>query len=160
MDSEDSDDEAEVLRNFDAEAKEIVQSGNIPNKSSDRYKLVYNAYKRWQEENSSLLSKSDENNLIVYFNSLKKRLKPPTLWSIWSMLRKTLSTFNNINISNFLNLKCMIQNNGKGYMPKKSFTLKWDQIKTFMNGAPDDIYLVAKVIKTLFFFLIKILPLF
>ena len=118
--SDGSADEDEVLRNFDEEAKLIVQTDTLPKKSSDRYLLVYNTYKKWQEEHKNSLSNSDENNLIVYFNMLKEKLKPPTLWSIWSMLRKTLSVNDNVDITNFLNLKALIKNNAKGYKPKKS----------------------------------------
>lgn len=144
--SDSSADEEDVLKNFDEEAKLIVQSETLPKKSSERYLLVYHAYKKWQEEHKNLLSNSDENNLIVYFNSLKARLKPPTLWSIWSMLRKTLNTNDNVDISNFLNLKSLIKNNAKGYKPKKSCVLKWDQIMKFMTEAQDQNYLATKVI--------------
>ena len=98
-------DEEEVLRNFDEEAKVIVQTETISKKFSDRYILVYNTYKKWREENEHSLSSSEENNLIVYFENLEAKLKPPTLWSIWSMLKKTLSVKDDINISNFLNSK-------------------------------------------------------
>ena len=144
--SEGSADEEEIFRNFEEEAQLIVENGTLPKKSSERYLLVYNTYKNWQEENQKSLSSSDESNLIVYFESLKTKLKPTTLWSIWSMLRKTLHAKNNININNFLNLKSIIKSNAKGYKPKKSLVLKWEQIVQFMNEAPDIIYLAMKVI--------------
>lgn len=143
--SDGSADEEEVFQNFDKKAKIIIQSETLPKKSSERYLLVYNAYKKWQEEHKNSLSNSDENNLIVYFNTLKDKLKPPTLWSIWSMLRKTLSAKDNVNISEFLNLRCLIKNNAKGYKPKKAFTLRWDQIMRFMTEASDLTYLAMKV---------------
>lgn len=145
-DSDGSTDEEEVLKNFDSEAQKIVQIETLPKKSSERYMLVYKTYSIWKSENKSLLSDSEENNLIVYFNDLKSKARPTTLWSIWSMLRKTLSTNDNINISNFFNLKCLLKNNAKGYKPKKASTLKWDQIMKFMTEAPDHVYLAAKVI--------------
>lgn len=144
--SDDSGDEEEVLRNFDEEARVIVETDTLPKKSGERYLLVYDTYKKWQEENKNSLSNSEETNLIVYFNQLKTKLKPPTLWSIWSMLRKTLSTKENIDIGTYLNLKCLIKNNAKGYRSKKAFVLKWDQIMKFMTDAEDDTYLAAKVI--------------
>ena len=98
---EGSPDEEEVFRNFDLEAKLIIQNETLPKKSSDRYLLNYNSYKTWQMKNKNSLSDSHENNLIIYFTELKKRLSPPSLWSIWSILRKTLSTNEDINISNF-----------------------------------------------------------
>lgn len=149
--SDGSVDEDEVLRNFDEEAKKIVQSETLPKKSAERYMLVYKTYKQWQAENKNSLSNSDENNLIVYFNSLKDKLRPPTLWSIWSMLRKTLSANDNVNITNFIALKALLKNNAKGYKPKKAFTLRWDQIMKFMSEAADHTYLAMKVIIIHFF---------
>lgn len=144
--SEGSADEKETLKNVDEEAGIIVQTETLPKKSSDRYLLVYSTYKKWREENKNALSKSEENNLIVYFGTLKGKLKPPTLWSIWSMLRKTLNAKDGIDISNFLNLKSIIKTNSKGYKPKKAFVLRWNQVMTFMNEAPDSTYLAMKVI--------------
>ncbi|XP_044578608.1 uncharacterized protein LOC123261158 [Cotesia glomerata] len=144
--SEGSTDEEEVLRLFDKEAKVIVQSETLPKKSADRYMQNYNAYKNWKEKNKNSLSTSEENNLIVYFKDLKKRLSPLTLWSVWSMLKKTLNTNDDIQINNFLNLKSMIKRNAKGHRPKKSFILTWEQIKKFIDEAPDSEYLAVKVV--------------
>ena len=77
--SGDESDEEQVQRNFDAEAQLIIQNETLPKKSSDRYLLVYNTYKKWRRENQNSLSGNEENNLIVYFTGLKKRLAPPTL---------------------------------------------------------------------------------
>lgn len=155
--SEGSVDEEEILKNFDEVAKFIVHSETISKKSSDRYLLVYNTYKQWREENRKSLSSSEENNLIVYFESLKGKLKPPTLWSIWSMLRKTLNVKDNINISNFLNLKSLIKTNAKGYKPKKAFVLRWNHIMKFMNEAPNDKFLAMKVIVVIYVFVSQII---
>ena len=143
--SNESMEEEEVLRDFDAQALLIVQKEMLPKKSADRYTLVYEAYKKWQMEHKSSLSSSEECNLIVYFKDLTEKLKPSTLWSIWSMLKKTLNTRENIDINRFSNLKCLIKNNSKGYKPKKSLVFKWDDIMKFMNNAPNHIYLISKV---------------
>ena len=149
---EDSDDEEEILQNFDEEARSIVQTATLPAKSAERYLLVYNTYKKWQLDNKNRLSNSPENNLIVYFNQLKNKLKPTTLWSVWSMLGKTLYTKDGINIKNFMDLKSLIKNNCKGYRPKKAFALRWEQVMKFMNEASDYTFLAAKV-RTNFLFI-------
>lgn len=133
--SEGSADEDEIFKNFDDEAKTIMQQDTLPQKSADRYLLVYTTYKKWKTENKNSLSSCEENNLLVYFKSLQSKLKPPTLWSIWSMLRKTLSSRDDINITNFLSLKSFIKNNAKGYKPKKAFVLRWHHITKFINEA-------------------------
>ncbi|CAB0034773.1 unnamed protein product [Trichogramma brassicae] len=145
--SEDKFDEEELQRNFDDEASLIVQTDTLPKKSSERYLLVYDAYKDWQKEHAKSLSNSEEKNLIVYFSELKLKLKPTTLWSIWSMLKKTLATRDDVNINNFITLKSLIKNNSKGYKPTKSAVLKWDEIKKFMDEAPDIVYIGTKYIR-------------
>ncbi|XP_071553455.1 uncharacterized protein [Temnothorax nylanderi] len=146
MSSDESVDEEEVIRNFDAEARLIINTDTLPKKSVDRYNLVYNTYKKWQIEHKTSLSNCEENNLIVYFKDLSKKLKPSTLWSVWSILKSTLNSRDNVNIDNFLSLKALVKNNSKGYKPKKSLVLKWDEILKFINNAPDYVHLASKVI--------------
>ena len=74
--SEGSADEEEVFRNFYLEVKLIIQNDTLPKKSSDRYLLNYNSYKTLQMKNKNSLSDSQENNLIIYFTELKKKVIP------------------------------------------------------------------------------------
>lgn len=143
--SDDSSNEEEILRNFDVEASVIIRKDTLPKKSADKYLLNYEAYKKWQEENKSSLSNSEENNLIVYFKELSKKLQPSTIWSMWSMLKKTLNTNENIDIGKFQNLKSLVKNNSKGFRPKKSLVLKLTEITKFINDAPDATHLDQKV---------------
>ena len=53
--SDGSEDEEENCRNFDAEAAILIQKGTLPKKSSERYELVYNNYKKWKEGNQKIL---------------------------------------------------------------------------------------------------------
>ena len=66
-------------------------------------------------EHKNSLSSDEEKNLIVYFKETNERLKPTTLWSIYSMLSKTLNTKDNIDITRFLYLKSLLKINSKGY---------------------------------------------
>ena len=74
--SEGSADEEEVFRNFYLEVKLIIQNDTLTKKSSDRYLLNYNSYKTLQMKNKNSLSDSQENNLIIYFTELKKKVIP------------------------------------------------------------------------------------
>ncbi|XP_011304315.1 uncharacterized protein [Fopius arisanus] len=144
--SNESTDEEEVDRNFEAEARLIVETDTLPKKSAERYMLVYEAYNKWKVENKSALSQSEESNLIVYFKGLSQRLSPNTLWSIHSMLKTTLNTKNNIDINKFYKLKSLIKTNSKGHKPKKSLVLTWNEVIEFLTNAPDHVYLASKVI--------------
>lgn len=69
-----------------------------------------------------ITSSSIEINLIVYFKDLQSRLKPSALWSVWSMLRRTLSP-----MTVFQNLKSFLSLNSKGYNPKN--LLSWSGLR-------------------------------
>lgn len=138
-------DEEEVIKNYDEEAHLIVQEDTLPKKSTNRYMQVYNAYKKWKAENLKSLSVNEENNLLVYFKKLLETVKPSTLWSVWSMLRKTLGTRDNINISNFLSLNSYIKNTNKGYKPQRALVLRWHHIMQYMTEASDFTDLSKKV---------------
>lgn len=143
--TDESADEEEIFNDFDAEAQFIIRQDLLPKKSTDRYMLVYDNFKKWEVENQNLISKSKENNLIVYFKDLKSKLKPPTLWSIWLMLKKTLSTHDGLDINRFQNLKSFLKLNSKGYKPKNSEVFKWKEIETFLDRASDFEHLALKV---------------
>lgn len=146
-----STDEEEIARDFDKEAQLIINSETLPKKSSDRYLQVYESYKKWLNENQKYLSSCHENNLIMYFNSLKEKLKPSTLWSIWSMLKKTLNAKDQIDVNKFLNLKAILKSNSKGYKPVKSLILKWPEIERFIKEADNRVYLSYKVNINIYF---------
>lgn len=129
--------EEELMTDFDKEADLIIQKDTLPEKSADRYLLVYYTYNKWKGENQKSLSMNEENNLIVYFKMLRTKVCPKTLWCVWSMLCKTLSTQENVQINNFLRLKNYIKITNKGYRSKKAEVLRWLHIEKFMNEAPE-----------------------
>lgn len=65
--------------------------------------------------------------------------------SIHSMLKTTLSSHEDIDVSSFSRLKRLVKNCSKGYQPKKALTLRWDQIENYLKNAPDEIDLAHKV---------------
>lgn len=67
LSTDESADEEEIFRDFDAEAQIIIRTDLLPKKSADRYMLVYDNYKKWEENNIKQLSSSKKNNLILYF---------------------------------------------------------------------------------------------
>ncbi|OXU31916.1 hypothetical protein TSAR_008221 [Trichomalopsis sarcophagae] len=142
-DDDASTDEETVIRDFEAEAQLVVNRDTLPKRLADRYNLVYETFQKWKVDNNA--TTTTESVLIVYFEDLKKRLSPTTLWSVWSMLKKTLNTRDSINIKNFHNLKILLKNNNKGYKPVKAYVLEWEKIMTFLKEEPDNIYLAAKV---------------
>lgn len=139
--------EEAIFRNFDEEAEKIVEVDTLPKKSGNRYILVFDTFKKWQAGHAKFLSSSLENNLIVYFKELidVKKFKAFTVWCVWSMLRKTFNTKENIDINRFQNLKSIVKKHAEGYKPKKSLVFTWENVWKYLNDAPDFVYLASKV---------------
>ncbi|XP_011299682.1 uncharacterized protein [Fopius arisanus] len=138
-----SDYEEESTRNINGEAQDITEN-LLPTKSCLRYKLCYNKFIKWAKQNQS--EEFTENAFLVYFHDQSKKLKASTLWSEWSMLKSVLDLSHNINLKTFQKLGAFLKKQSKGYRPKKSQIFLWDHIKTFLQDAPDSVYLAMKVI--------------
>ena len=85
--------------------------------------------------------------MLVYFNELAKRFKPPSLWSKWSMLKTTLQLRNNIDIGNYHKLKNFLKQCSKRYQSKKSKVFTWKEIQEFLKRGDDYFDLAMKVFK-------------
>ncbi|XP_050295536.1 uncharacterized protein LOC126735541 [Anthonomus grandis grandis] len=83
---------------------------------------------------------------MAYFQELSEKYSPNSLWTKYSTLRSTLMVYKNIDISQYHRLISFLKVRSKGYVPKKSKVLEGEQIIKFIKKAPDDIYLVHKVI--------------
>lgn len=136
--------EEEIIKSLDEAAKQI-SNNLLPEKSKARYNLCYQEFLLWQRKKKT--SSFNENVLLVYFHELSKTLKPPTLWSRWSMLRTTLNLRNGIDINNYHNLKVFIKNCAKGYHSKKARVLTLSQVNKFLNESDDLNNLANKVSK-------------
>lgn len=68
-----------LIRNFEGKAK-LLTENLLPQKSKDSYLKAYDDFIKWKNENNGSF---EENVLIIYFEELSKKLKPPSLWSIY-----------------------------------------------------------------------------
>lgn len=129
------------------EAARSAVSSLIPEKSSRQYESAYNDFMKWC--GSKKVKNVSENVILAYLEYKAKKLRPPTLWSIYSMLKKTLNVKQNIDIAKFSKLIPYLKNKNVGYRPKKSKVLTETQIKKFIEEAPDQSFLLLKVISAL-----------
>ncbi|XP_050298550.1 uncharacterized protein LOC126737616 [Anthonomus grandis grandis] len=83
---------------------------------------------------------------MAYFQELSEKYSSNSLCTKYSTLRSTLMVHKNIDISQYHRLIFFLKVKSKGYVPKKSKVLEGEQIIKFIKKAPDDIYLVHKVI--------------
>jgi len=125
------------------EAAESVTKNLLPKKSRDKYMTIYKKFMEWRASKNT--TSFSENVLMVYFDELSKSTKPSTLWSHYSMLKSTLNMHQNINIQNYAKLNAFLKRQSTGFVCKKSKVLTSDEIKKFINEAPDNKYLATKV---------------
>lgn len=127
-----------------ADTAKMVTLNLLPEKSRKKYEKQYDLFMSWC--NTRKVSKYSENVLIAYFAEKSKNMKSSTLWSIYSMLKAGLSAKNNIDIASYKKLIAFLKKQAVGYKPKKSKTLSQEEILKFMSEAPDEKYLLKKVV--------------
>lgn len=68
----------------------------IPEKSSDAYERAYKSFCNWRSQKS--VNIVTESVILAYLNEKSKILKPNSLWSYASMLKKCLRVKEKVNI--------------------------------------------------------------
>ena len=132
---------------FDLEAQSITLN-SLPAQSKSKYMKTYNNFIEWKALKTKNTNLFSESLLIIYFEELSLRLKSSSLWSKYSMLRSTLSTLHNVDISRYMKLKQLLKSKAKGFRPNKASVFSSDEIAAFLRDAPDEQYLHVKVSKT------------
>lgn len=72
-------------------------------------------------------------------------MKSSTLWTHYSILKSTLNIKHQIDLPKYSKLKSLLKRKSEGYKGKKSKVFSPDELKTFINEAPDIKYLMIKV---------------
>ncbi|XP_023310156.1 uncharacterized protein LOC108906291 [Anoplophora glabripennis] len=111
---------------------------------SGQYENAYRQFKEWCETNKA--RKASENVLLAYFAERSKKVKPSTLWAVYSMLKSTLNVKENVDIKKFTKLVPYLKKLSVGHNPKKSKVLTREEVNQFIREADDEIYLMAKVV--------------
>lgn len=125
---------------------EKAMNAILPKKSMDRYLQAYEVFKIWQKSHRT--TSLDERVIMAYFSEASAKFKPSTVWSMYSMLKKTLIVKANVDLKTYCRLRAFLKTNSDGYQTKKSLVFAPEQLKTFILDAPDAMYLAMKVITT------------
>lgn len=120
----------------------------LPDKSRLRYELVYKKFGEWCSQENVQPKQVTDDVMLVYLSEKSKQVKPSTLWSMFSMLKKMLEVKENIDASKYLKTIAFLKKQSVGFKPKKSNVFTADQITQFMVKAPDSVWLLSKVILT------------
>lgn len=143
MGNEPDDDDAqlppELLEEFQSAMDQI-----LPVKSGNRYLQAYEVFRKWLD--SYRVRNISEEIVMVYFVRASRNYKPPTLWSMYSMLKKTFIVKHNIDLKTHCRLRAFLKTKSDGYIGKKSNVFTQDEIQKFIVEAPIHIYLGMKVI--------------
>lgn len=108
---------------------------------------AYDKFKEWCDCQNAI--SYSENVLIEYFSDLANKYKWPytELLSHYSMIKSMLYIKHNIDTTKFLKLQLYFDDLNEDSIPRKeSRIFTRDNIEEFLSNAPDDKYLVMKVI--------------
>jgi hypothetical protein len=90
----------------------VVSLNLFPKKSNERCIMVYEKLLKLIKINKTkLLSK---NVFLANFNKLSTKIKSPTLWSIYSMLKSMKNKKHNINVGTYLKLQDFLKRKSSG----------------------------------------------
>ncbi|KAJ8980655.1 hypothetical protein NQ317_017581 [Molorchus minor] len=108
------------------------------------------------EETRNLLPKKSSTicNINCLWTELSGKCKSPTLWSIYSMLKatlsvrdvacQTLSVRDDVDLGNYRKVISFRKKQSVGHVTKKSRIFTQRDIEKFLREAPDEIYLMIK----------------
>lgn len=145
-------DPSQIPEELLAEYEKAVD-GILPVRSTNRYIQAYNDFRKWQA--SYGIHSFNEKVIMAYFSVKSKMYKPPTLWSIYSMLKKTLICKHNIDLTKYCQLRAFLKTNADGYHGTKSKVFTPANLYKFFVEAPNTVYLGMKVRRTRISFTIR-----
>lgn len=83
--------------------------------------------------------------LMAYIIGASRKFKPPTLWSIYSMLKKTILIKQQIDLTKYCRLRAFLKTKSDGYVSKKANVFTPEEVNRFIVEAPNHLYLGMKV---------------
>lgn len=124
-------------------ANEAVQD-LLPSKSRIHYEKAYDQFLKYRKEKN--VGAVSENVLLAYLAEKAKLVKGSTLWSTYSMLKSTLNIKENVDVTKYSKVVPFLKKQMIGYRARKSKVFTSADICKFLTTAPDDSYLLSKVL--------------
>lgn len=144
-DSEEHSDDDAVTIEIDANDADKSQDSEFSQiKSKGVYISRYNKFVQWRD--AAGVRVTDEKLLLKYLDVLSLEFQPSTLVAIFSMLKAILKEKENVDVSGYRELNSILKDRLEKYEPKKAEALTPKNISDFLQNAPDEKYLAAKVI--------------
>lgn len=125
---------------------EDVENSLLSKRSKELYGGRYDDFVKWRK--TTQVETTNEKVLLDYFVHLSNKYKPNTLWTIFSMLKSMLLSKEDLNIESYQEVVKFLKGKQSSYKKrdKDEGVLKAQHIYGFLDNAPDDKYLAAKVI--------------
>ncbi|XP_063910472.1 uncharacterized protein LOC135127784 isoform X2 [Zophobas morio] len=117
------------------ESAEKVPLNLLPEKSKLRYEKTYKYFRDWCSKKGAE-NFTSESVILAYFDDVAKTKKPSTMWAHYSMLRSTVNSKDNVDISKYSKLIAYLKKENLGYQPTKSSTFTKENVDNFLKNAP------------------------
>ncbi|XP_011164289.1 uncharacterized protein LOC105199064 [Solenopsis invicta] len=137
----------ELMQRTSPELAEVANSARVdtlPKISRNKYDAAYSAFTEYKKQHKT--PATTQNVLCAYFKELSNTHASSTLWNRYSMLKAEIKAKENISIESYTDLIAFIRNQAVNYTPKQSEILTKDDVRKFLEIAPDREFLAAKVI--------------
>lgn len=118
----------------------------LPEKTKKRYEVSYVHFKNWCKKQGA--KEITENVLLAYFAERSEHLKSSSLYSEYSKIKTSLAVRKEANIAVFTKVTQFLKNKSIGFCSEKSRTFSRSQMNAFLAEAPDDKFLMMKVISS------------
>ncbi len=123
-----------------------VGSTGTTDKTIERYRCGYETFMNWHKSNG--YTTFDEDVILAYLRNAAKTYTTNTLKWIHSMLKRTLFTYNDIDIRPYTGLNDFFKDHPNVRQERnKNKVFRFEEINRFLVEAPDEHYLAMKVRK-------------
>jgi integrase len=117
----------------------------IPARSRDQYEKAHGAFVNWCSKNKVVDGHYTESVLLAYISELSKRYASSTLWSIFSMLKKTILVHCGRDLTDSAKVVAFIKRKSAAHTSKKSESFSREHINLYLKQASDDLFLHVKI---------------
>jgi integrase len=123
-----------------------VEDSLLPAATRGRYEQTFHAFEAWMREKAIPEGRCNETVLLAYFAELATRFAPSTLWTLYSMLHKTLCIKKGVDIKGFSKLQAFLKAKSSGHCAKKATVFARSDIDKFLREADNEKWLQVKVV--------------
>lgn len=131
------------------ELKEIASKARerlVPTKSKPIYDQTLAKFKTWCAQHKVPENYFSEGTILAYAKTLAETMRPSTVWSKISMLRKTILAYHSLDLGEMATVKAFTHRHEMDHPEKKkSAVFTRENVERYLSNASDDAFLATKV---------------